>query len=103
MDQIPGQWAAVVEQSQSGQAAYVWALGPIQVADSRDHARAVAAELARTYRPTHPRRLRRRTVFRHDDDSLFVILEGATSRYHLRVSVVQVVADLDAEGRRFVG
>ena len=103
MDEMPGRWAAMVEQSQSGQDAYVWAVGPIQPADSREHARAIAAELARTYRPTHPRRLRRRSVFRHGDDTLFVLLEGMTSKFHLRVTVIQLVADLDAEGRPYEG
>jgi hypothetical protein len=103
VDEIGGRWAAMVEQSQSGQDAYVWAVGPIQPADSREHARAIAAELARTYRPTHPRRLRRRSVFRHGEDTLFVLLEGMTSKYHLRITVVELVADLDAEGRPFQG
>jgi hypothetical protein len=103
VDEMPGRWAAMVEQSQSGQDAYVWAVGPIQPADSREHARAIAVELARTYRPTHPRRLRRRSVFRHGDDTLFVLLEGMTSKFHLRVTVIQLVADLDAEGRPYEG
>lgn len=103
MDEVPGRWAAMVEQSQSGQDVYVWAVGPIQPADSREHARAIAVELARTYRPTHPRRLRRRSVFRHGDDTLFVLLEGMTSRFHLRVTVIQLVADLGAEGRPYEG
>ncbi|WP_433259913.1 hypothetical protein ACQPZF_22140 [Actinosynnema sp. CS-041913] len=103
MDEIRGHWAVIVEQSQSGQQAYAWAVGPIQPADSREHARAVAAELARTYRPTHPRRLRRRTVFRQDEDTLFVLLAGMTSKVHLRIGVVRLVADLDAEGRPFEG
>jgi hypothetical protein len=98
-----GHWAAMVEQSQSGQQAYAWALGPIQPADSQEQARAIAAELARTYRPTHPRRLRRRTVFRHGEDTLFVLLEGMTTTVHLRICVAQLVADLDAEGRPFGG
>lgn len=103
MDEIRGGWAALVEQSQSGQQANEWALGPIQPADSREQARAIAAELARTYHPTHPRRLRRRSVFQHGEDTLFVLLEGMTSRVHLRINVVQLVADLDAEGRPFKG
>ncbi|MGO1050388.1 hypothetical protein [Crossiella sp. CA198] len=103
MHETQGRWAAMVEQSQHGQEAYVWALGPIQPAASREHARAVAAELARNYRPTHPRRLRRRTVFQQSEDTLFVVLEGMTSKYHLRISVVELVADLDAEGRPFQG
>lgn len=103
MDESRGSWAAMVEQSQSGQAAYVWAMGPIQPADSREHARAIAAELATTYRPTHPRRLRRRSVFRRGEDTLFVLLEGMTSKYHLRITVVELVADLDGDGRPFQG
>ncbi|WIX86544.1 hypothetical protein [Amycolatopsis sp. DG1A-15b] len=74
--------------------------GPIQSADSRDHARAIAAELAKTYRPTHPRR---RSVFRHGEDTLFVLLEGMSSQFHLRITVVQLVADLDADGKPFEG
>ncbi|GAA2795073.1 hypothetical protein [Crossiella cryophila] len=101
MQQTQGRWAAMVEQSQYGQEAYVWALGPFQPADSREHARAIAAELARDYRPTHPRRLRRRTVLRQNEDVLFVVLEGMTSKYHLRISVVELIADLDADGRPF--
>jgi hypothetical protein len=103
VDENQGRWAAMVEQSQSGQNAEVWAVGPIRPADSRDHARAVAAELATTYRPTHPRRLRRRSVFRQGEDTLFVLLEGMTSKFHLRITVVQLVADLDGEGRPFEG
>jgi hypothetical protein len=57
----------------------------------------------KTYRPVHPRQLRRRSVFRHGEDTLFVLLEGKTSKFHLRITVVELVADLDAEGRPFEG
>ncbi|WP_168211548.1 hypothetical protein [Actinosynnema sp. ALI-1.44] len=52
-----------------------------------------------TYRPTHPRRLQRRTVYRHSEDVLYVVLDGRTKQLHLRISVVQMVADLHREGR----
>jgi hypothetical protein len=42
-------------------------------------------------------------VFRQGEDALFVLLEGMTSKFHLRITVVQLVADLDGEGRPFEG
>jgi hypothetical protein len=42
-------------------------------------------------------------VFRQGEDTLFVLLEGMTSKFHLRITVVQPVADLDGEGRPFEG
>jgi AcrR family transcriptional regulator len=39
-------------------------------------------------------------VFRYGEDALFVLLEGMTGKFPLRITVVQLVADLDGEGRR---
>src|SRR3569833_43046 len=70
------------------------------MAEQSQSGRSAEVQLATTYRPTHPRRLRRRSACRHGEDTLFVLLEGMTSKFRLRITVAPLVADLDGEAGR---
>jgi hypothetical protein len=86
-----GWFYLLVEQLTGSGEAAVWRIepAPIPAGASRQDARAAALDLARTFRPKHPFSPRSRGVFRVDDDTLMVIVEGATKTFHFRVTVAE--------------
>jgi hypothetical protein len=62
-------------------------------AGSRSTALAEAQKLAYNYEPSHPKRPRRRQVFRCADGSYLVLVAGGVSEFHFKVTVCELVAE----------
>ena len=84
-------YVLIVEQLTGSGEAAIWRVDPepIPAGALREHARAAALKLARSFQPRHPLSLRARTVFRVDDDNLVVLVQGMTKTYHFRISVAE--------------
>jgi hypothetical protein len=83
-----GRWVILIEETAGSGQAMRWnaSLGDSYYPD-RETARRAALSCARGYSPRHPMSPKTRSVVRHDEDSYTVIIEGATTRFHFRVSV----------------
>lgn len=89
MDDEATGWAVFVEETEGsylGRMISQW-----RAYDDREKARAAALELARTYEPQHPWSPMGRHVFRRDEDSYTVLVEGRTRNYYFAVSVAELV------------
>jgi hypothetical protein len=86
-----GGYFLVVEQLTGSGESAVWRVdpSPIPVGPTREQARAGVVQLARTFRPKHPFSEQSRAVYRVNDDSLIVVVQGATKTFHFRVSVAE--------------
>jgi hypothetical protein len=84
-------FALIVEQLTGSGESVIWRVepAPIPAGRTRAEARQAAAHLARTFQPRHPFSPRDRAVYRVDDDSYVVVVEGMTKRFHFRVSVAE--------------
>lgn len=84
----------LIEESINSGESTRWALargGVVPVAGSRQDARVVALDKARTFDPVHPMMEQSRYVYRITDDEYLVIVEGMTSIYHFRISVGELL------------
>ncbi|WP_156753832.1 hypothetical protein [Actinokineospora pegani] len=93
-------WSVVVEANRQGnrdvsqwQVTHYEQVGTLAAAQDR------ALVLARGLRPERPRNPRSRLVFRAQDGSLLVHIEGAVSSWHFRVSVLEFVGAFDSTGQ----
>jgi hypothetical protein len=84
-------YVLLVEQLIGSGDAAAWRVAPepIPAGAMREHARAAALKLARSFQPQHPMSPRARTVFRVNDDTLVVLVQGMTKTYHFRISVAE--------------
>jgi hypothetical protein len=96
-------WYALVEENtfMSGITAgdtYAWRVSQmIPLPPGADPAE-LAKDVAFRFQPVRPSMPRRRSVFRINDESFLVRIEGATSVHHFRVTMAEHVAELDAQG-----
>ncbi|HEX2806547.1 MAG TPA: hypothetical protein VHN80_10305 [Kineosporiaceae bacterium] len=86
-----GGYFLVVEQLTGSGESAIWRPdpSPIPAGPTREHARAGAVQFARTFKPKHPFSQQSRTMYRVSEDSLIVVVEGATKTFHFRVSVAE--------------
>jgi hypothetical protein len=89
-----GGFFLVIEQLTGSGSNRVWRVEPVPVraGTTRERARVVAGQLAQKFRPNHPMSEQSRAVYRVDEDTLIVIVDGATTSFHFRVSVVEKLA-----------
>lgn len=87
----PAGYVLIVEQLTGAGETAVWRVdpAPIPAGSLREHARAAALKLARSFQPRHPMSPRARTVYRVNDDTLIVLVEGMTKTFHFRISVAE--------------
>ncbi|MCP2329210.1 hypothetical protein HDA40_007717 [Hamadaea flava] len=90
-----GRYFALLEESTGGKGQYAnWKLTNLfDLGLEREAAVAGALQLARTYKPRHPWSDRGRRIFEHGLDSWVVIVEGATSSHHFRLSLTRLLAE----------
>ncbi len=85
-----GQWGVVVEEHiQDLWNGLRWAVSRQVPAEGYEHAVALAYEMAVHHVPNHPKQPRSRSLFRMQDGSWLVHVQGATFSWHFRVSVAQ--------------
>jgi hypothetical protein len=58
----------------------------------------LAKDVAFRFQPARPSLPKRRSVFRIDDHSFMVRIEGAASVHHYRVTMAEHVAEFDGQG-----
>ncbi|NUT06497.1 MAG: hypothetical protein HOV76_23765 [Hamadaea sp.] len=88
MHGTPGNWYALIEENSGGGDSAKWRLTKTRVlGPDRATALELAAETAATHRPVHPAQEKGRQVFRLGDDTWIVVVEGAMSTWHFRVTV----------------
>lgn len=86
------QWRVLIEENVSGADRKEWRVSDIYEVDGeRAEARAIAAELARRHTPKHPTFAQERAVYRINDDMWLTLIQGASTRYHYRVTVAELV------------
>ena len=88
-DPVPLPWYVVLEENIGTGEYKNWAITWVIPCQSRGHAQLEAQAQAHNYKPTHPRAAGNRMVFRTGDDVWTTWVDGATRRYHFRVSVAQ--------------
>lgn len=91
-DPVPvavGGWCVLVEEITGQAEGQRWSLSHIRPFATRDEALMDAAMMTRQYEPQHPARPRGRWIYRVGQDSWTVVVQGAMSRFHFRVSVAQ--------------
>jgi hypothetical protein len=81
----------VVEQLTGSGEATIWRVDPdpIPAGYTREQARAGAVLLAKAFKPKHPFSEQVRTVYRVNQDSLIVVVQGVTKTFHFRVTVAE--------------
>src|SRR6185295_16251399 len=91
---ILGHWHALIEENTGGGGQYAnWRVNrTVDLGPDRDTAYAAAARLAVTYKPRHPSQDRGRQIFEHGPDAWVVIVQGAMSVHHFRLSLVKLAA-----------
>ncbi|MDQ6524106.1 hypothetical protein RB608_10870 [Nocardioides sp. LHD-245] len=87
-----GPWRVAIEYSNQGQAKppTVVRIGQAEHAD-RTTAMLAAARAAREFDPPDPWSEQKREIFRDGRDGFLVIIEGATSTFHMSVRIVAPV------------
>ncbi|RZS44266.1 hypothetical protein EV193_101141 [Herbihabitans rhizosphaerae] len=96
---MTGHWAVVIEENTNRGDYMQWRVTHTSAAMPYEHAVGAAKETAALYQPQHPTLQQGRTVYHSGSDTWMVLVEGATSNHHFRVSVVEVVAQYDKAGR----
>ncbi len=94
LDEVDGEWFVAIEYSNSGQSrppTVVAVSGPGYA--SRDEALASAGREAFSFDPPDPFSPRGRQVYRDGSDGYLVTIDGAMSRFHMSVRIVQHVGD----------
>jgi hypothetical protein len=91
-----GDWQVLVEYSNNGQKKPPTIVKVAsQVFDSRDAALEAARATAFSFNPPDPWSLSLRKVYRDGADGFLVVLEGATTTFHMSVRIVQPVQAVD--------
>lgn len=88
-DSDEGAWCVLLEENTGYSEGKRWGLTKIRQCHSRAAALADAAMMARKFEPEHPKSERNRMIFRAGDDSWVVWVEGATQKFHFRVTVAK--------------
>ncbi len=78
---------------------YAWRLSQMIPLPAGADPAALAKDVAFRFQPVRPARPKRRSVFRINDESFLVRIEGATTVHHFRVTMAEHVAELDAKGQ----
>ncbi|MFC7503289.1 hypothetical protein ACOACQ_01115 [Nocardioides sp. CPCC 206347] len=86
----PGPWRVAIEYSNKGQAkpSTIVQIGSTEFASHAD-ALATAQRTAFEYNPPDPWSPQRRDVFRDGPDGFLVVIQGATSTFHMSVRLVE--------------
>lgn len=87
MTEPPAGWSVIINETAQGY------LGReiVQVlpADSFEHAVSVAEWVAVNHKPRHPMNVKRRDVFRSDDNSWVVQIQGSTRAYYFTATIAR--------------
>lgn len=83
-------WWVVVEEQRGGGDSRSWSLSETFPCDDQASAEAEALRLAREYQPAYPWSPKSRKVLRGPGGYL-VIVEGRTSTFHFRLSVLEEI------------
>ena len=86
-------WFVLVEETSGGGEYQTWSLADVWPAGGYEEAVQTARRLAFSYRPGRPRKPRLRSVFQSGDDCWIVVVEGAVSSGHFRVTVARWLGD----------
>ncbi len=95
LDEVDGEWFVAIEYSNAGQAkppTVVAIAGPGYV--TREEALAAAGQEAFNFDPPDPFSPQGRQVYRDGPDGYLVMIDGAMSRFHMSVRVVQQVGEV---------
>ncbi|NUT35634.1 MAG: hypothetical protein HOV79_21480 [Hamadaea sp.] len=88
MHGIPGNWYALIEETSGGGEAAKWRLTKTRgLGPDRANALEMAAEMAAAHKPEYPWQEKGRQVFRQGEDTWIVVVEGAKSTYHFRITL----------------
>jgi len=88
-----GNWFIIVEENMHYSDNRTWRVSEYQEAGpDRADAVALATRYAKEFKPRHPTFDNGREIFRLPDDCFLVLVQGATSQYHFRVSVAEKVS-----------
>ncbi|WP_034593379.1 hypothetical protein [Hamadaea tsunoensis] len=88
-----GNWFVLVEENMNYGENRTWRVSEYHDAGlSRDAADALAVKYAHEFQPRHPTFDSGREIFRLPDGGLLVLVQGATSQYHFRVSVAEKIS-----------
>lgn len=87
-----GHWHVLVEENTSSGQYAVWRIAEtVELGPDRDTAYASAQQITATHRPANPWREQSRRIYEHGPDAWIVVVEGAASTHHFRVSLVKLV------------
>lgn len=93
------EWCLVIEEtSRNFNDARAWSMTGWMPCKSRGAALEEAYLKAKTYEPEHPSSPQGRTIYQIGEDTWLVVVPGATTTFHFRVSVARFVAELDRDG-----
>ncbi len=86
------QFCVLVEEIVGSGESARWGLGETRsLRTTRADARATALDMARTFSPRHPMFEQARDVYRVNEDEYIVLVQGATSTFHFRVCVAELI------------
>lgn len=86
-------WHVMIEESVGGGENVRWAMSRMIPVVDRESGRELARQLVLSHEPEHPFTQRERSVYAAPGDTWTVVINGAMSTFHFKISVVEWLGD----------